>query len=102
MATENTNTKITDSPSSDSPALSSVSSSSSLPRDGRAANRSMDYLSWVVVAIITYAWLWTKKLDGVRPEFVLGFFASVVLPGSVLMSLGQSMIDRLVPARGGK
>ena len=61
----------------------------------------MDILCWGVVGIITYGWLRTQKLDHVRGEVILAFFASAILPGSVLMSLGQSVIDRLVP-KGGK
>lgn len=91
----------TDQRSLDSPASSSGLPSSSSPPAARAATstRAMDLLCWASVAVITYAWLATKKLDAVPAWGVLVFYGSVVLPGGVLTSIGLALVDRLIPVR---
>lgn len=92
----------TDPPSSASPAsLPPLPSSSSPPPPHAAtkATKAMDALAWAVVAVVTYAWLRTDKLSGVPTWGILAFYASAVLPGGVVTSLGTTLIDRLLPAR---
>lgn len=91
-----------ESQSSGSSVSSQGSPDSSSAPPGRVGNRSMDVLCWVTVGIVTYGWLVAKALPAGTPGIaILGFYASAILPGSVLMGLGTVLIDRVVPARGG-
>lgn len=93
------NETTSDPHSSASPASSQPSPSSSSPPPPHAATKAMDALAWVVVAVVTYAWLRTNKLDTVPAWGMLSFYAAAVLPGGVVTGLGTTLIDRLLPKK---
>lgn len=63
----------------------------------------MNVLSWATFALITYAWLWTDKLDRVPWWGPVGALVLNSLPGGQLGDLlkvvGLALVDK-IPTKG--
>jgi len=91
------------SPGSSVPSLPSPGSSSS---PGGLTATSGALLSWATFAVITYAWLFTSKLDAAPWWGPTGSLVINSLPGGMLTdiakTLGLALVERLPGRTAGK
>jgi hypothetical protein len=69
------------------------------------AKTSANVLAWVTLAVISFAWLGTKRLDAAPWWGVMAALTINALPGGVLLGLGRAVITGLadkLPSLGKK
>jgi hypothetical protein len=85
----------------------SASPSGSLPGSSSSSSsltaRSANVLSWAAFLAITYAWLWTSKLDKAPWWGPTVCLVAIALPGGmlteILKTVGLALVDK-IPGRG--